>query len=225
MPFSFPQVCNSNNNCHCDVGWEPPDCKYSGSGGSVESGPAQEPRGLFFALCCLPSGCVQHCTQYGCEASLIKLSLSLSAGSVQSSSSGPAGHLPLHLACVVALSCPPPWLVSPPACLPGQQLLAQGPRTPAEPVGRFNRGPGLVSHKIHTQDIQQSDELSMWASAWINLVTMSQPQNVYINLHVINTKNFNRHYGCDIKSIYTWNCRYILKFMCLSFFLWTEVGF
>ncbi|XP_048881857.1 disintegrin and metalloproteinase domain-containing protein 15 isoform X2 [Brienomyrus brachyistius] len=37
-------VCNSNNNCHCDMGWEPPDCKYSGNGGSVESGPAQEPR-------------------------------------------------------------------------------------------------------------------------------------------------------------------------------------
>ncbi|XP_023657116.2 disintegrin and metalloproteinase domain-containing protein 15 isoform X2 [Paramormyrops kingsleyae] len=37
-------VCNSNSNCHCDVGWEPPDCKYSGNGGSMESGPAQEPR-------------------------------------------------------------------------------------------------------------------------------------------------------------------------------------
>ncbi|KAM9310214.1 disintegrin and metalloproteinase domain-containing protein 12 isoform 2-T2 [Pholidichthys leucotaenia] len=34
-------VCNSNRNCHCDVGWAPPDCRYSGHGGSVDSGPAQ----------------------------------------------------------------------------------------------------------------------------------------------------------------------------------------
>ncbi|XP_062848487.1 disintegrin and metalloproteinase domain-containing protein 12 isoform X2 [Trichomycterus rosablanca] len=39
-------VCNSNQNCHCDDGWAPPDCKYSGTGGSVDSGPARQPRGF-----------------------------------------------------------------------------------------------------------------------------------------------------------------------------------
>ncbi|XP_068999887.1 disintegrin and metalloproteinase domain-containing protein 12 isoform X2 [Embiotoca jacksoni] len=34
-------VCNSNKKCHCEVGWAPPDCRYSGHGGSVDSGPAQ----------------------------------------------------------------------------------------------------------------------------------------------------------------------------------------
>nr|XP_033780866.1 disintegrin and metalloproteinase domain-containing protein 15 isoform X5 [Geotrypetes seraphini] len=34
-------VCNSNANCHCDPGWAPPDCKSSGYGGSVESGPLE----------------------------------------------------------------------------------------------------------------------------------------------------------------------------------------
>ncbi|KAG7457914.1 hypothetical protein MATL_G00232350 [Megalops atlanticus] len=36
-------VCNSNNNCHCDMGWAPPDCKHPGNGGSVDSGPILAP--------------------------------------------------------------------------------------------------------------------------------------------------------------------------------------
>lgn len=37
-------VCNSNQNCHCGGGWAPPDCRASGLGGSVDSGPATPPR-------------------------------------------------------------------------------------------------------------------------------------------------------------------------------------
>ena len=36
-------VCNSMGHCHCDVGWEPPNCMEPGSGGSVDSGPASKP--------------------------------------------------------------------------------------------------------------------------------------------------------------------------------------
>ncbi|XP_062394414.1 disintegrin and metalloproteinase domain-containing protein 15 isoform X2 [Sardina pilchardus] len=62
-------VCNSNNNCHCEPGWAPPDCKYSGSGGSVDSGPARQPKDsdparvalLVFFLLVLPASVVLWC--------------------------------------------------------------------------------------------------------------------------------------------------------------------
>ncbi|XP_054638268.1 disintegrin and metalloproteinase domain-containing protein 12 isoform X1 [Dunckerocampus dactyliophorus] len=38
-------VCNSNNNCHCQEGWAPPDCMYAGHGGSVDSGPTHTATG------------------------------------------------------------------------------------------------------------------------------------------------------------------------------------
>lgn len=46
----YSQVCNSNKNCHCDVGWAPPDCLYTGHGGSVDSGPARAPKGTTFIV-------------------------------------------------------------------------------------------------------------------------------------------------------------------------------
>ena len=33
-------MCNQIGECHCDVGWAPPDCKKRGLGGSLSNGPA-----------------------------------------------------------------------------------------------------------------------------------------------------------------------------------------
>ena len=45
-------VCNSQGNCHCNEGFGPPDCSYSGYGGSIDSGPMVDPKGmcLFFLI-------------------------------------------------------------------------------------------------------------------------------------------------------------------------------
>ncbi|XP_074462070.1 disintegrin and metalloproteinase domain-containing protein 21-like [Larus michahellis] len=41
-------VCNTRGNCHCDNGWAPPYCEFTGFGGSVDSGPALvTTKGLF----------------------------------------------------------------------------------------------------------------------------------------------------------------------------------
>jgi len=38
--FTCVQVCNSLGQCHCDVGFGPPDCSQAGGGGSYHSNPA-----------------------------------------------------------------------------------------------------------------------------------------------------------------------------------------
>ncbi|XP_052024124.1 disintegrin and metalloproteinase domain-containing protein 1b-like [Apodemus sylvaticus] len=37
-------VCNDLGNCHCSIGFAPPDCKDEGTGGSVDSGPTVTPQ-------------------------------------------------------------------------------------------------------------------------------------------------------------------------------------
>ncbi|XP_051576250.1 disintegrin and metalloproteinase domain-containing protein 15 isoform X2 [Myxocyprinus asiaticus] len=75
-------VCNSNKNCHCDEGWAPPDCRYSGTGGSVDSGPAREPRDsdpaqvalLVIFLFVLPVGLLLVALRFPrCRRSLVSL--------------------------------------------------------------------------------------------------------------------------------------------------------
>lgn len=38
-------VCNSKGNCHCKVGYAPPNCDQPGLGGSEDSGPASSTYG------------------------------------------------------------------------------------------------------------------------------------------------------------------------------------
>ncbi|VDM34821.1 unnamed protein product [Hydatigera taeniaeformis] len=47
-------VCNNLGHCHCNIGYAPPDCKKSGNGGSVDSGPpppSWHEYGFIFAIC------------------------------------------------------------------------------------------------------------------------------------------------------------------------------
>lgn len=41
-------VCNNMGNCHCNLGFAWPDCKYPGLGGSSDSGPASNPNGKIY---------------------------------------------------------------------------------------------------------------------------------------------------------------------------------
>ena len=43
-------VCNSLGHCHCNRGFQPPDCIEPGVGGSEDSGPAEDPNGNYYFI-------------------------------------------------------------------------------------------------------------------------------------------------------------------------------
>lgn len=44
-------VCNSKGNCHCKIGYAPPNCDEPGPGGSDDSGPASSPNSKLTFIC------------------------------------------------------------------------------------------------------------------------------------------------------------------------------
>jgi len=40
LVFACVQVCNTLGQCHCEIGFSPPDCSQPGGGGSYHSNPA-----------------------------------------------------------------------------------------------------------------------------------------------------------------------------------------
>uniref|UniRef100_A0A8C2C7W2 ADAM metallopeptidase domain 15 n=1 Tax=Cyprinus carpio TaxID=7962 RepID=A0A8C2C7W2_CYPCA len=110
-------VCNSNKNCHCDEGWAPPDCRYSGTGGSVDSGPAREPKGTTHKLI--------H-------------NLVLSVYRFRSCAGGSAGHLPVCVTSLTAVCRTPFPPLSTRPCVPRSHPLQQGQTEPVRLRKRQN---------------------------------------------------------------------------------------
>lgn len=57
-------ICNSEGNCHCEKGFSPPDCVDPGPGGSVDSGPAMNPKGEFILSIKSCTVCKQYVYSY-----------------------------------------------------------------------------------------------------------------------------------------------------------------